>query len=75
MRLDHSSLGKSYRIKIPVCLPGLTCLSKKIKVTPHRYKYTIIGPEGDTFCIKRGFDQNASNDLQVDDTYSLGECR
>lgn len=73
--LDHASLGKSYNVRVPVCLPGLPCFSKAIRITPHRYKYTIIGVEGDAFCVQRGFDRKASNDLEIDDTYSLGKCR
>ena len=75
VRLDHASLGESYRIKAPLCFPGFTCFSHTIKVTPHRTKITIIGEDGDAFCISRGFNRTKENDSKVDDTYSLGECR
>jgi len=75
VRLDHASLGKPYKTKVTFCLPGFPCWLKTVKVVPHRTAITVTGSEGDMFCIKRGFNENAENHGKVDDTYSLGACR
>ncbi len=74
LRLDHASLGKPYRIKVPACLPGLPCLPHSVKVTPHRYKISIIAADGQAFCLTRGFNRTKETHLEVDDSYSLGNC-